>query len=151
MYCSDAPRLKGTWTHNASLMNVSHCVYLDDAVATLLTTCKMAGGYDIVKNSRKRKVHVLTKERKKKESTHQSSRKIGVRVWGVHSERRIYQNEPRRIWNFGILCCLTTPGLRKDIWRQIRQLYSHQVLYYIYYYYILSSLSRPRSHIYFYY
>ena len=26
---------------------------------------------------------------------------------------------------FGILCCLTTPGLRKDIRHQIRQLYSH--------------------------
>ena len=38
---------------------------------------------------------------------------------------------------FGILCCLTTPGLRKDIRRQIRQLYLHQVLYYVYYYYIL--------------
>ena len=25
---------------------------------------------------------------------------------------------------FGVLCCLTTPGLRKDIRRQIRQLYS---------------------------
>ena len=36
--------------------------------------------------------------------------------------------------NFGILCCLTTPGLRKDIRRQIRQFYSHQVLYYVYYY-----------------
>ena len=29
---------------------------------------------------------------------------------------------------FGILCCLATSGLRKDIQRQIRQLYSHQVL-----------------------
>ena len=39
---------------------------------------------------------------------------------------------------FVILCCLTTPGLRKDIRRQMRQLYSHQVLYYVYYYCILS-------------
>ena len=32
---------------------------------------------------------------------------------------------------FGVLCCLTTPGLRKDIRRQIQQLYSHQVIYYV--------------------
>ena len=48
----------------------------------------------------------------------------------------ITASTPNGIWNFGILCCLTTPGLRKDIWRQIRQLYSRQVLYYVYYYYI---------------
>ena len=40
---------------------------------------------------------------------------------------------------FGVLCCLTTPGLRKDIRRQIRQLYSHEVTYYVHYNYILSS------------
>ena len=28
-----------------------------------------------------------------------------------------------RMGGFGVLCCLTTPGLRKDIRRQIRQLY----------------------------
>ena len=40
---------------------------------------------------------------------------------------------------FGVLCCLMMPGLRKDIRYQIRQLYSHQVTYYVHYYYILSS------------
>ena len=39
---------------------------------------------------------------------------------------------------FGVLCCLTTPGLRKDIRRQIRQLYSHKITY-VHYNYILSS------------
>ena len=29
---------------------------------------------------------------------------------------------------FGVLCCLKTPGLRKDIRRQTRQLYSHQAV-----------------------
>ena len=40
---------------------------------------------------------------------------------------------------FGVLCCLTTPGLRKDIRRQIRLLYSHKITY-VHYNYILSSL-----------
>ena len=35
---------------------------------------------------------------------------------------------------FEFLCCLITPGHRKDIWRHIWQLYSHQVTYYVYYY-----------------
>ena len=39
--------------------------------------------------------------------------------------------------SFGVLCCLTTPGLRKDIRRQLRQLYSHQVTYYVHYNYII--------------
>ena len=49
------------------------------------------------------------------------------------------------IQEFGVLCCLTTPGLRKDIRRQIRQLYSHKVTYYVHYNYILSSGSWSRS------
>ena len=52
---------------------------------------------------------------------------------------------------FGVLCCLTTPGLRKDIRRQIRQLYSHKITYYVYYNYILSSHLLSHFHIYFYY
>ena len=43
------------------------------------------------------------------------------------------------IKEFGVLCCLTTPGLRKDMRRQIRQLYSQKVTYYVHYNYILSS------------
>ena len=52
---------------------------------------------------------------------------------------------------FGVLCCLTTPGLRKDIRRQIRQLYSHKVTYYVHYNYILSSHLLSHSRFYFYY
>ena len=54
-------------------------------------------------------------------------------------------------WEFGVLCCLTTPGLRKDIRRQIRQLYSHKVTYYVHYNYILSSHLLSHSRFYFYY
>ena len=50
---------------------------------------------------------------------------------------------------FGVLCCLTTPGLRKDIRRQIRQLYSHKVTYYVHYNYILSSHLLSHSRFYF--
>ena len=32
-------------------------------------------------------------------------------------------------FEFELLCCLTRPGLRKDIRSHIRQLYSHQVIY----------------------
>ena len=55
------------------------------------------------------------------------------------------------IMEFGVLCCLTTPGLRKDIRRQIRQLYLHKVTYYVHYNYILSShlLSHSRFYIYY--
>ena len=49
----------------------------------------------------------------------------------------------------GSLCCLTMPGLRKDIRRQIRQLYSHQVTYYVHYNYTLSSHLLSHCHIYF--
>ena len=51
---------------------------------------------------------------------------------------------------FGVLCCLTTPGLRKDIRRQIRRLYSHKKLHIMYiiisyyfhiYYHILAFIS----------
>ena len=52
---------------------------------------------------------------------------------------------------FGVLCCLTTPGLRKDIRRQIRQLYSHKVTYYVHYNYMLSSHLLSHSRFYFYY
>ena len=52
---------------------------------------------------------------------------------------------------FGVLCCLTTPGLRKDIRRQIRQLYSHKITYYVHYNYILSSHLLSHFRIYFYY
>ena len=52
---------------------------------------------------------------------------------------------------FGVLCCLTTPGLRKDIRRQIRQLYSHKNTYYVHYNYILSSHLLSHFRIYFYY
>ena len=41
-----------------------------------------------------------------------------------------------RCWEFGVLCCLTTPGLRKDIRRQIRQLYSHKITYYVHFFII---------------
>ena len=39
-----------------------------------------------------------------------------------------------RSLEFGVLCCLTTPGLRKDIRRQIRQLYSHKITYYVHFF-----------------
>ena len=61
------------------------------------------------------------------------------------------------VWNpykkkeFGVLCCLTTPGLRKDIRRQIRQLYSHKVTYYVHYNFILFSHLLSHSRFYFYY
>ena len=56
-----------------------------------------------------------------------------------------------KVWSFGVLCCLTTPGLRKDIRRQIRQLYSHKITYYVHYNYILSSHLLSHFRIYFYY
>ena len=46
----------------------------------------------------------------------------------------LQMNKPKDDFEeFGVLCCLTTPGLRKDIRRQIRQLYSHKVTYYVHY------------------
>ena len=38
---------------------------------------------------------------------------------------------PTFSWEFGVLCCLTTPGLRKDIRHQIRQLYSDKVNFFL--------------------
>ena len=57
----------------------------------------------------------------------------------------------KRSLEFGVLCCLTTLGLRKDIRRQTRQLYSHKNTYYVHYNYMLSSHLLSHSRLYFYY
>ena len=59
--------------------------------------------------------------------------------------------EERDKKEFGVLCCLMTPGLRKDIRRQIQQLYSHKVTYYRHYNYILSSDLLLHSRIFYFY
>ena len=65
--------------------------------------------------------------------------------------KNMRDNQDHWSLEFGVLCCLTTPGLRKDIRRQIRQLYSHKVTYYVNYNYILSSHLLSHSRFYFYY
>ena len=67
------------------------------------------------------------------------------------SVKEVMKSPNKEKWEeFGVLCCLTTPGLRKDIRRQIRQLYSHKVTYYVHYNYILSSHLLSHSRFYFY-
>ena len=64
-----------------------------------------------------------------------------IKMRGKRNAAQSVHNRTRGAWSFGVLCCLTTPGLRKDIRRQIRQLYSQQVTYYVHYNYI-----RTRGH-----
>ena len=87
-----------------------------------------------------RKIKVTTKNKVWSRRSGALLKKPALLVW---DQFRAHLTE------FGVLCCLTTPGLRKDIRRQIRQLYSHKVTYYVHYNYILSSHLLSHSHFYF--
>ena len=86
-------------------------------------------------------------------------RLIGLRRWSWDETRildhckSLHAGLNLRLNGFhklGVLCCLTMPGLRKDIRRQIRQLHSHKIAY-VHYSYILSSHLLSHIRIYFYY
>ena len=61
-----------------------------------------------------------------------------IKVHAVNKSKLIIGGDFNCVLEFGVLCCLTTTGLRKDIRHQIRRLYSHKITY-VHYNYILSS------------